>query len=190
MKPSLFQFTLLVILFNFYSCNTGIEINGEIQLERYPNNVYVIDLSKNDHKNKQIIFTCFSDVNTLELNLTFSGLISKLIQIDKNDLNKPGRKQIKLEWNAPLESDYTGRYTCVSRKKNDLIETVSWYVYFYPANGDLFLSCPMYTQLKRCLVFYRNKVPFNIPCKALHPKIEITPFPNVSFLKFKIYYLF
>ena len=40
-------------------------------------------------------------------------------------------------------------------------------------NGELFLKCPLFGQLPKCLIFYRFHVPFRIPCKALHPDVNV-----------------
>ena len=88
-----------------------------------------------------------------------------------------------MKFNTPLKSEYTGRYNCTARYPNNLIETISWYVYFYPANGTLFLKCPLYGQISICLVFYRNNIPFRIPCRALHPKIKTTQQTDVIYIK-------
>jgi hypothetical protein len=68
---------------------------------------------------------------------------------------------------------YTGRYNCSALYKNGRYETISWYVYFYPDNGELFLQCPLFGQIPKCIVFYKVKVPFKIPCKTLHPDIKV-----------------
>jgi len=96
-------------------------------------------------------------------------------------------------------TEYTGRYNCTARYPNDLIETVSWYVYFYPADGTLFQQCPlMIDQKPKCLVFYRSNVPFRVPCKALHPKVVVSDHGNVriclifrwfQLLRILVYYL-
>ena len=70
-------------------------------------------------------------------------------------------------------AEYTGRYNCTARLANGNLETISWYIYFYPSDGNLFLKCPLLDKLPRCMVFYRVQVPFRIPCKALHPDIKV-----------------
>jgi hypothetical protein len=84
-----------------------------------------------------------------------------------------GRKEVKLALDLPLQPEYTGRYNCTARLPNDVIETISWYIYFYPGDGNLFLKCPLFDKLPRCMVFYKMSIPFRIPCKALHPDIKV-----------------
>ena len=46
-------------------------------------------------------------------------------------------------------------------------------VFLFIGKEDLFLKCPLYGKIPKCLVFYRYKVPFKIPCRALHPAISV-----------------
>lgn len=56
--------------------------------------------------------------------------------------------------------------------------------------NDLFLKCPLFGQTPKCLVFYRYKVPFRIPCKTLHPMVSVTEHStnmlNVKIIFFKV----
>ena len=42
------------------------------------------------------------------------------------------RKQIKISLEQPFKPEYTGRYNCTALYKNGRVETISWYIYFYP----------------------------------------------------------
>lgn len=67
---------LMTILLISYKCNseTILTLNNPSLLEEFKSKVYIIDLSKNNNKNKQFILTCSADSNALDLNLTFSGI--------------------------------------------------------------------------------------------------------------------
>lgn len=175
----------IFILINNYKCETSLEIEPRLELEQDSPNVYVLNLSKNNNKNKQLTFKCSSDPTSVELNLTFTGLNSKLVKLPESNLNTPGRKQVELLLNPPLEPEWTGRYNCSSRRLDGSIETQSWYVYFYPDNGELFVKCPLYGKLQKCFISYRNKIAFKVPCRALHPKLQVAPQTNV----FSIYFV-
>ena len=64
----------------FYQ-NVKFSINDLNFFEIYQSNVYIIDLSKNNNKNKELVLTCSSRNEVLDLNLTFSGLDYKLIRV-------------------------------------------------------------------------------------------------------------
>ena len=36
------------------------------------------------------------------------------------------------------------------------------------------MKCPYFGSLNKCLIFYRPKISFRIPCRALHPDIKVT----------------
>ena len=106
-------------------------------------------------------------------------VIINFLKISIQKLNLPGRKEVQIGLNTPLNLEYTGKYACTAQYP-DKIETISWYIYFYPNDGKLFLKCPLLDKLPKCLVFFRNNIPFRVPCKSLHPKIEINQFKNVN----------
>jgi hypothetical protein len=46
---------------------------------------------------------------------------------------------------------------------------------FFVDDGNLFLKCPLFDQLGACLkLIYFLDTPFKVPCKALHPNIEVS----------------
>jgi mRNA degradation ribonuclease J1/J2 len=61
--------------------NTHLDINDASLLESYGSNVYVVDLSKNDNLKRAFILTCSSGPNVLDLNLTFTGLRSRIEKV-------------------------------------------------------------------------------------------------------------
>ena len=81
---------LCILLVSFIVVATGVAgsfspqltINNKNILESYGDNVYVIDFSKNDNANKQFVLTCSSGPNALDLNLTFTGLRSRIEKVN------------------------------------------------------------------------------------------------------------
>jgi hypothetical protein len=61
--------------------NTHLDINDASLLESFGPNTYVVDLSKNDNLNRAFILTCSSGPNVLDLNLTFTGLRSRIEKV-------------------------------------------------------------------------------------------------------------
>lgn len=88
-------------------------------------------------------------------------------------IEAPGIKELKMSFPPPIQGAYTGRYNCTARYENNRVETVSWYIYFYPNNQELFVKCPLFDQLNKCLLSYRVKESFKVPCKALHPEVSV-----------------
>lgn len=75
-----------------------------------------------------------------------------------------------------VKSEYTGSYNCTARYKSGRIESVSWYIYFYPNDGQLFLNCPSTTfhnDANKCSQMYWPTIKVSVPCKALHPNITV-----------------
>ena len=175
------HFVLIIFLFapSFFlnptiAQSTSLFVNDLEFFDIHMPNVYIVDLRKqiNNRKN-EFVLTCKSGQNALDLNLTFTGLNSKNTRVEKNLINVPGTKEVQMNLKTPLQSIYTGQYNCTAVYENGLVESVSWYIYFYPGDGKLFLDCPLFGSLRSCLVFYRLKVPFKIPCKTLHPDIKV-----------------
>ncbi len=153
---------------------TSLSVNELEFLDIHLPNVYIVDLRKEiNNRDNEFELTCKSGPNALDLNLTFTGLNSKTKGVQRNVINVPGSKSVNMNLKMPLQSIYTGQYNCTALYENGLVESVSWYIYFYPGDGKLFLDCPLFGSLKSCLVFYRLKVPFKIPCKTLHPDIKV-----------------
>ena len=173
--------SLIIILFTSKTIvnltnakGTSLSINDLDFLDIHLPNVYIVDLRKEiNQREDEFILMCKSGPNALDLNLTFTGLNSKTKRVEKNEINVPGSKDVQMRLKTPLQSTYTGQYNCTALYENGLVESVSWYIYFYPGDGKLFLDCPLFGSLKSCLVFYRLKVPFRIPCKTLHPDIKV-----------------
>lgn len=109
-------------------------------------------------------------------------MILFLNKISDDQINVPGNRDV-LFVIPQKKSENTGQYTCRVLYDDGRILTKSWYIYFYPGDGELFLKCGL-TANEKCLVFYRLKVPFDIPCKALHPDINVKPkIVNIILLK-------
>ena len=171
---------LIIILLNTFkpikaAPETSMTINDLDFLDFYEPNVYIVDLKNPIHtRGIEFVLTCASGLKALDLNLTFTGLNSKTKGVQRKLINVPGRKQVEMTLQQPLQSAYTGQYNCTALYDDGVVESVSWYIYFYPNDGKkLFLDCPLFGSLRSCLVFYRLKVPFKIPCKTLHPEIKV-----------------
>ncbi len=145
---------------------TKLRITNSELLEKFDEakHILIVDLKNNGNSLKKFDLLCLSGPDNLELNVTFSGVGTTIERAD-DKTDATGRRRVSLTLNPPLLPEYTGRYNCTARYKNDVIETVSWYVYFYPDDGSLFVKCPLLGKLPKCLVFYRINIPFVIPCK-------------------------
>ena len=77
---SLALFTQLNVS-NLISTETQLRVTESNLFESHDTNVYVIDFSKNDKINKKFSFVCSSGPNALDLNLTFTGLDSKIEKV-------------------------------------------------------------------------------------------------------------
>jgi hypothetical protein len=171
-------FCLLLIFFKHLTQSqsyeeTNLSINDDNFTESYKPGVYIVHLKRIENKTKPIVLTCSSGAQSVDLNFTFTGFDAKEVRLPADQINKVGAKQLKLKLEQPLKTTYTGRYTCSALYKEGHFETVSWYVYFYPDNGELFLQCPLFGQKPNCIAFYQMKVPFKIPCKTLHPDVKV-----------------
>lgn len=83
-KKEIFIKTLiiaLVALITDVRTDTHLDINDASLLESFGPNTYVVDLSKNDNLNRAFILTCSSGPNVLDLNLTFTGLRSRIEKV-------------------------------------------------------------------------------------------------------------
>ncbi len=152
---------------------TKLSINDDKFIEIHEPGVYIVHLKREETKTKPIVLTCSSGDQSVDLNLTFTGFDSKEVKLPADQVNKVGSKQLQMKLEQPLKTTFTGRYNCSALYKDGRYETISWYVYFYPDNGELFLQCPLFGQIPKCIVFYKVKVPFKIPCKTLHPDIKV-----------------
>jgi hypothetical protein len=152
---------------------TNLSINDDNFTEIYKPGVYIVHLKRIVNNTKPIVLTCSSGAQSVDLNFTFTGFNEKEVRLSGDQINKVGAKQLKFKLEQPLKTTYTGRYNCSALYKNGRYETISWYVYFYPDNGELFLQCPLFGQIPKCIVLYQMKVPFKIPCKTLHPDVKV-----------------
>lgn len=59
--------------------NVKMDINDQSLFDIYQSNVYIVDLVK--HKNKPLSISCFTRVDVVDLNLTFSGLDFKSVRV-------------------------------------------------------------------------------------------------------------
>lgn len=129
---------LIIIIDSSYviakSFGTSLKISDQNLLETHDskNNIFIVDFRNNDNSKRKFELICESGPNSLDLNLTFTGFNSIHENLPANEVNILGKKKLTLVLNPPLLAEYTGRYTCTSLNKNNVIETVSWYVYFYP----------------------------------------------------------
>lgn len=128
----------IVIINNSYviaqSFGTSLTISDQSLLETHDaeNNIYIVDFRNNYNSERTFELTCESGPESLDLNLTFTGFNSKVEKLAANQINTPGKKKLSLVLNPPLLAEFTGRYTCSSLNRDNAVETISWYVYFYP----------------------------------------------------------
>lgn len=148
--------------------------NTQLSLDKYDDakKVLIVDLKRGTNSMEKFDLLCLSGPESVELNISFSGVRSMLNRADENT-DATGRRRVHLTLEPPLLPELTGRYTCSARYKNGAVETVSWYVYFYPGDGSLFVKCPLFGKIAKCLVFYRINIPFVIPCKCFSIVFEI-----------------
>jgi hypothetical protein len=86
---SKFKLSLIFVLILFitqqseaqHSQNIAFEINDREFLNIYEPEVYIVDLTREYYKNKQLVLKCSSRLNVLDLNITFSGLEFKTSRV-------------------------------------------------------------------------------------------------------------
>jgi hypothetical protein len=173
-------YLVLLVLLNFIKLShtaddfPQITANNQALLRNYEPNVYIVHLNVDNNANEPLKLTCDSGKNSLDMNFTFSGVDQRTESTPPDQINKPSRKILDFSFNTPLVVNYTGLYTCESRYSDNIKKINSWYIYFFPGNGKLFLDCTKLPGLSSCILFYRLKVPFRVPCQALHPAIVVS----------------
>ncbi len=166
----------------------SIDKNNLLKIKKHQENVYIVNL-KNDYSEQDFQLICESGPNAVDMNITFTGIDSRIVTLPSFQTVVTGKKYLFLSMPSPLVTKYTGRYECTARYENDEVETVSKFIYFFPDNGKLFLECPELGKLSKCLISYRINVPFTVPCKALHPEVQVDSYSNVSLFT-KIFTIF
>jgi hypothetical protein len=166
-----------------------IDKNNLLKIKQHKENIYIIDL-KNDYSNQDFQLVCESGPNALDMNITFTGINSRTETLPSYQVDTPAKKLVALSMPSPLVARYTGRYECTAKYENNLVEVVSKFIYFFPNDGKLFLECPELGQLSKCLISYRINVPFTVPCKALHPEVQVEAHSNVSLFKVLLFLIY
>ena len=125
---------LVVLLFASMAhaqLQTVMTINDINYFDIHVPNVYIVDLRKVDLMSN-FVLKCASGPGALDLNLTFTGLNSKYERASPETRNLPSQKEVEMTLKKPLAPAYTGQYNCTALYEDGVVETVSWYIYFYP----------------------------------------------------------
>ena len=129
---------LLMTVASSLAQGTTLTVNELEFFDIHVPNVYVVDLRKEVVTlGAEFTLKCASGPNALDLNLTFTGLNSKTQGVQRKLINVPSSKVVEMTLKPPLQSTYTGQYNCTALYENGRIESVSWYIYFYPGKNIL-----------------------------------------------------
>ena len=131
---NVFIFALIILKSSVYG-QPSMSVNNLDFFDMHERHVYIVDLRKDSNKQSPLVITCNGGPRALDLNLTFTGLDSTIQRVPSDQIDVPGSKKLELTLNQPLQSVYTGRYNCTARYENDVVETISWYIYFYPGKS-------------------------------------------------------